>query len=48
VRSPGPSLPESTTLGDAVPAPGSLDVVDPGAAELGLPSYPDAPSLLTS
>jgi hypothetical protein len=40
VCSPGPAQPRDQALGDAVLAPGSSSVVDPGIVELGLPSYP--------
>jgi hypothetical protein len=39
---PGLSPPRDAGPGDMILAPGSSDIVDPGAAEKGLPGYPGA------
>jgi hypothetical protein len=39
-RGLGSHPPRDTSLGDSMPVPGSLDIMDSGANELGLSSYP--------
>jgi hypothetical protein len=43
VRGTGAGIPESATLGDEAPAPGSSSVMGPGISGLYLPSSPGSP-----